>query len=84
MRPASFFILRDAAEESYRRTAFHIESGDYFGTLAAIVGGLKGILEDDLRAGTPPEQWVLDALASLRQDFIFLQDSHFIGSKDMR
>lgn len=79
-----FWILRDATE-SDRRTAFHIQSGDYFGTLAAILSGAKGILEDNLRAGLPPDAETLDILQKLKEDLMFLQSTHSIkrGKRDI-
>jgi hypothetical protein len=72
-------LLRDAPnEERKTRLAFHIDSGDYFGTLATILG-----LAADTFAtgGRSNQERAIATLGELREDLEYAQDTYTIRRK---
>lgn len=67
------FIIRDAPRSDRRANIqFHVEHGDYFGTLAAVLG----LIEE---TGASPDTRRM--LKRLRDDLRFLQDHYRIEKK---
>lgn len=58
--------------------AFHVESGDYFGTIATIVSLISQDIEDN-NCYEPKD--VLKALKNLEKDLIYLQENYDINPK---
>jgi hypothetical protein len=72
--------LRDAPEKtrSRERLEFHIKSGDYFGTLATIMGLIADALttnNDTARSRSIQMLW------EVREDLAYLQGTHRIEKK---
>ncbi len=57
---------------------FHVESGDYFGTLATILGLVADVLES-----TDPavQKRCKNTLSELREDLLYLQENYSIADK---
>lgn len=61
------------------RLDFHIASGDYFGTLATIMGLMADSLSTNAEGA---RQRCIRTLHELQEDLSYLQDSHTIVPKD--
>jgi hypothetical protein len=73
----SYRILRDEDENaSRRRLLFHVEQGDYFATLATILGLIGDQLQDSIIKGNLPTSYQISTLETMRQDLIYLSN-HF-------
>jgi hypothetical protein len=73
-----FSFLHDAPEERKNRLKFHIESGDYFGTLSTILA----LMADTLATNDPiNRERCIANLKELREDLTYLQKTHMIEHK---
>lgn len=61
--------LRDASNER-QQLLFHVRSGDYFATLATVLGLINDLSELDPRSK--------DTLERIRDDLVYLQSTHAI------
>jgi hypothetical protein len=72
-------FVREASREERERTVdFHVISGDYFGTLATIIGLVGDVISDD---ELPMKERCLKTLEELREDLIYLQQNYQIERK---
>lgn len=72
--PRNLFI-RDNPEQDQKHLLFHIETGDYFATLATIL-----TLTMDLSPNLDKQS--KEVLAKAHRDLVYLQKTHAIVSKD--
>jgi hypothetical protein len=65
-------------EEAIRRVDFHVESGDYFGTLAT----LMQLLADTVASGDSPARGrCVATLKELSEDLVYLQERYEIKKR---
>ena len=57
----------------------HIESDDYFGTLATVLNMARQTLEKDMRG--PKKNWHIKLLQRLEEDLMYLQKNYKIEKK---
>ena len=69
-------LLRYASVMKNKRVDFHIEIGDYFGTLATAIDLIRQCADDD---GWTPEYSAM--IERLRDDLMYLQRNHTISKK---
>ena len=73
--------VRTAADaERIARLHFHIKSGDYFATLATILGFLEETLGDPQAAGPLPAM-EKDLLRSVRKDLMHLDEYYTLAPR---
>lgn len=70
---SSCWLIRDEAS-----VKFHIESGDYFGTMATVLNLLKQQIKKD---GGPSDAILQKTLKNLETDLLFLQKNYQINLK---
>lgn len=74
-------LLRDAPKDTFatrQHLLFHIESGDYFGTLATIAA----LIADAMESGDAASRALcIGTLQEMRDDLAYLQDTHLIIAK---
>lgn len=75
----SISFVRDAPlEERQRSVDFHVVSGDYFGTLATIMG----LMADAISGNDPAmRERCRKTLSELREDLIYLHENYLIERK---
>ena len=74
-------FLRDAPNgERKSRLEFHIGSGDYFGTLATILGLMADALSTD---NSVNRERCIANLNELREDLVYLQKNYVIRGGDL-
>ena len=81
----TFLTLHD--KEEWRPPLFHLESEDYFGTLATIVSLLKErIHEQEKEASETSHRLELEVkiLERLKQDLVYLQKNYSIVPKNQQ
>lgn len=81
-------LLRDESKEKYSRAPFarkellfHIEKGDYFGTLATVLNLIKDSISAE-NASPQRREWEIRSLSRSAEDLMYLQERHTIGLKD--
>lgn len=71
-------FVRDTHPEQRKQTIdFHIQSGDYFGTLATIMGLMADLLSSNAEASKRS----IATLNELREDLSYLQENYSIERK---
>jgi hypothetical protein len=69
-------LLRDApSEERKRSIEFHVESDDYFGTLATTLGLIADMISNNKALLAKKH------LDEIRDELVYLQETHRIGHK---
>jgi hypothetical protein len=76
-----YTFLRDRPNEAYNREKllFHVRTGDYFATLATILGLVIDALDTSAANEKPfPPTYYRDVLMSMHDDLVFLHKTHRI------
>lgn len=80
--PTRFEAVHTAADaERIARLHFHIKSGDYFATLATILGFLEETVTEGHYAGPLPAM-EKDLLRSVRKDLMHLNEYYMLAPRD--
>ncbi len=74
IRPRAFYIRESLSPED--EVDFHIAQGDYFPTLATIMGLLAEFLGDAARKGETPRSFQIMTLQRLKEDLLYT-DRHY-------
>jgi len=78
-----FSILRDGLDdESLKRLLFHVESDDYFATLATILALVKDQLETAAANYTSPDEYSMRVLQTMHDDLVYLAQHYRIEQKN--
>ena len=72
------FIRDELPEERRRNIDFHVASGDYFGTLATIMGLIADSLSSN---GRETQKQCANTLDQLREDLNYSQETYTIQRK---
>lgn len=62
-----------------KQIEFHIESDDYFGTLATVLDLVRQALEEKQKG--PKQAWYMQSLKNVKDDLMFLQGEYKIVKK---
>jgi hypothetical protein len=79
-----YILLRDRPHEAYNRERllFHVRTGDYFATLATILGLVIDALDTSAADEKPfPPGYYRDVLMSMHDDLVYLHKTHQITPK---
>lgn len=74
------WLLRDTSPERQREVAFHVQSGDYFATLATIMMLVADSLADSRARGETPGEFHIKTLQSLKDELMHLHEHYTIQS----
>jgi hypothetical protein len=76
-----YFVIRDARERLSPNYRFHINTGDYFASLATFMCVLSDGLREHIMEGSSPQQKYVDLLDDLRTDLRNAQEEYRIEPK---
>ena len=76
LRPRAFHVHDGLSAEE--EVDFHVQQGDYFPTLASILGLVAEFLEDAVRKGEAPRSFQIMALGRLKEDLMYLHKKYRI------
>ena len=78
-----FSMLRDAPDdESLKRLLFHVQSDDYFATLATVLALVKDQLQTAAAEYKAPDEYQLRVLQTMHDDLVYLAQHYRIVPKD--
>lgn len=71
-RTPRYFLVRDGDGKPSDRLLFHVEHGDYFPTLATILGLIADQLQTSITNGELPTAYQISTLETMREDLLYL------------
>ena len=82
LTPRAWYLGERKEDEPRKTLLFHLEHGDYFGTLATILSLLADQLESAVKGDTAPTRYQIKMLGEMRKDLVYLQEHWVIRRKD--
>ncbi|MCB9810934.1 MAG: hypothetical protein H6779_05155 [Candidatus Nomurabacteria bacterium] len=76
----AYWLVRDAENEEDTRLNFHVKSGDYFSTLATILGFIEEKVGEQDYGGSL--DYELNVLKRMKKDLLYLNDNFDITRKN--
>ena len=76
IRPRAFYIHEGLSAEE--EVDFHVQAGDYFPTLATIMGLLAEFLDEAAKKNEAPRSFQIMALKALKQDLMYADRTYRI------
>ena len=78
--PRRFYIHDQPSAEEH--IDFHVQSGDYFATLATIIAVIAEFLSENAGTHESPQSFQLSALQSIKSDLMYLDKKYKIVPKN--